>query len=230
MLPHDPIQKLEENLWAVSASLPRGRINRRMSVVRLGDGRLVFHNAVPLEEAAMREVEAFGSPSALVVPNGFHRLDIHAWKQRYPQLAVVCPAPTRPRVERLVPVDGGWEALPRDPALEALPLPGTRWGEAALLVRSSARASLLFGDAVMNIPRLPGGEGLLWRLLGSSGGPRVTPLTRLVAVRDASALAGGLAALAATPGLARLVPSHGDIVASDAPRVLREVAARLRGR
>jgi hypothetical protein len=34
--------------------------------------------------------------------------------------------------------------------------------------------------------------------------------------------------LAATPGLVRLVPSHGAIVSERAAEVLREVAARLR--
>jgi len=49
-------------------------------------------------------------------------------------------------------------------------------------------------------------------------------------VRDAGALAAHLERLAATPGLCRLVPSHGDLVEGDAGAVLRQVAARLRGR
>jgi hypothetical protein len=92
VLPHEGIDKLEENLWVVSGALPRAVTNRRMSVVRLADGRLLFHNAIPLREDAMREIEAFGHPAVLVVPNRFHRLDIHAWKQRYRDLAVISPA------------------------------------------------------------------------------------------------------------------------------------------
>jgi hypothetical protein len=230
VLPHEPIARLEENLWAVSGSLPRGGMNRRMSIVRLGDGRLVLHNAVPLEEPAMRELEAFGRPACLVVPNGLHRLDLHAWKARYPALAVVAPAPARRRVEEIVPVDGGLELLPGDPALSAEPLEGSKVGEAALLVRSGggARATLLFGDTVMNIPHRGGVEGLVLRLLGSSGGPKVTRIARMFTVADRAALAGALERLAATPGLVRLVPSHGEIVAADAPGVLRRVAAGLR--
>src|SRR5690349_21746025 len=106
VLPHEPFEKLEDNLWTVAGRLPHGSMNRRMSAVRLGDGRLVLHNAVPLAEPAMRELEAFGTPSLLVVPNGFHRLDVHAWKERYPRLTVVCPPPSRLRVARAVAVDG----------------------------------------------------------------------------------------------------------------------------
>jgi hypothetical protein len=229
VLPHDPIQRLEENLWAVAGRLPRGPLNRRMSIVRLADGGLVFHNAVPLEESAMREVERFGRPAFLIVPNGFHRLDVHAWKARYPSLAVVCPPEQRARVAQKVAVDGGWERLPRGPALETVRLEGSRIGEAALLVRSGggARASLVFGDTLFNVPHQPGVGGLILRLVGSSGGPKVTFIGRLFTVRDARALASHLERLASTPGLGRLVPSHGDVVESEAPVVLRAVAARL---
>jgi hypothetical protein len=128
-------------------------------------------------------------------------------------------------------VDGAWDLLPRDGALEAVPLAGSRAGEAALVVRSGggARASLLFGDTVMNLPHRPGLEGLLLRLLGSSGGPTVTRIARLFTVRDPRLLARALERLAATPGLVRLVPSHGDVVEVDAAGALRRVATALAG-
>lgn len=178
----------------------------------------------------MARIEAFGRPAILIVPNGFHRLDIHAWKQRFPPLLVICPLQAHPRVSQMVSVDGNWSALPRDSALEAMPFTGSRWGEAALAVRSagSERVSLLFADTFMNIPHRPGITGLALRLLGSSGGPKVTPMTRLLTISDASALAADLERLAAIPGLARLVPTHGDIVGENAPAVLRQVASRLR--
>jgi hypothetical protein len=232
VLPHDAIQKLEENLWTVAGRLPRVPVNRRMTVVRLAGGGLLFHNAIPLEERAMAQVEAFGRPEFLVVPNGFHRLDLHAFRARYPALRVLCPAPARARVAALAKVDGGWEALPQGAGIEAVPLEGSRWGEAALVVHSAAgtRASLLFGDTVMNIPHRRGVGGLVLRLVGSTGGARVTAITRLLAVRDVRALAASLERLAATPGLARLVPSHGDLVERDAAGVLRAVAGRLAAR
>jgi hypothetical protein len=224
---HEPIERLEENLWAVDGAVPRLALRRRMSVVRLGDGRLAFHNAVPLAEPDMRALEAWGAPAFLLVPNGHHRLDVHAWKARYPALRVLCPPPARARVAEAVPVDGAFDALPIDAALRAEPLDGTRTGEAAFLVRSGERASILFGDAVFNVPHARGVGGLILRLMGSSGGPRVTPLARRVVVGDARALAAHLERLATTPGLARLVPSHGLIVSGRAAETLREVAREL---
>jgi len=230
VLPHGPIERLEENLVAVESSLPRGSIRRRMSVVRLSDGRLVFHNAIPLAEPAMAVLDALGTAAFLVVPNRFHRLDLHAWKARHPACAVLCPRPAAKAVGAVVPVDGTLDALPPDPALAIETLSGSKVEEAALVVRSpgGARASLLFGDTVMNNPRLPGLEGFLLGLIGSTGGPRVTRLTRLATVGDRRALAAHLERLAATPGLVRIVPSHGAIVSERAAEVLREVAARLR--
>jgi len=228
VLPHDPVVRAEGNLWLVDADLPGGLpIRRRMSIVRLRDGRLAFHNAVPLREEAMAEVERFGEPSLLLVPNGLHRLDVHAWKDRYPSLRIFTSARAARRVWEVAPVDGRWEDLPIDPALVGHPIEGSRFGEAAFAVRSGERVSLLFGDTVMNNPPARGLRGLALRALGSVGGPKVTPLTRLLAVFDRRAVARTLRRLSGLPGLCRLVPSHGSVVDDGAADVLRRAAERL---
>src|SRR4051812_18623689 len=106
VLPHQPLEKVEDNLWMVDSSLPRGGMNRRMAIIRLGDGSLVFHNGIPLDDASMKQLEAFGKPAILLVPNGFHRLDVHAFKARYPGLRALCPAPLHAKVSEKVQVDG----------------------------------------------------------------------------------------------------------------------------
>ena len=55
---------------------PRGTgMDRRMSIIRLGDGRLVFHNAIPLDDHALAQVIAWGKPSILIVPMHLHATD-----------------------------------------------------------------------------------------------------------------------------------------------------------
>jgi hypothetical protein len=198
-----------------------------MAVVRLADGRLLFHNAVPLREEEMRAIEGFGTPAFLVVPNRFHRLDLHAWKARYPTLRVVAPREAEPAVSRVVQVDGDLTSLPADPSLTVHPVPGWKLGEAVLEVRSGRRASLLFGDVVMNNPPVPGAKGWILRAMGSVGGPKVTPLARLLGVGDAREVAGALRRLAGLPALARLVPSHGTVIDAGAAEALRRCADRL---
>jgi len=78
VLPHQPIDKLEPNLWRVQGTLRGMALKRVMTLIRLEDGRVVIHSAIPLEEQAMAEIEAWGNPAVLVVPNGWHRLDAPA--------------------------------------------------------------------------------------------------------------------------------------------------------
>src|SRR5688572_23157843 len=109
VLPHGPIEKLESNLWRVEGKMPDGRTQRSMIAARLRDGGLVIHNAIALGDAEMKELEGFGTPKVLVVPNGFHRQDARIYKERYPGLRVVCPAGARKRVEQVVKVDAALE-------------------------------------------------------------------------------------------------------------------------
>jgi hypothetical protein len=73
----------------------------------------------------------------------------------------------------------------------------------------------------MNLPdRLPGVKGALVRLLGSTGGPKVTWTARVGIVDDRRAWADHLRRLAARPALARIIPGHGAIVTADAGAAL----------
>src|SRR5437588_9143289 len=159
VLQHGPLQKLEPNLWAVEGTIrmPAGELSRRMCIARLGYGRLLLMNGVPLREEAMREAEAFGKPSFLLVPNGYHRLDIAAFKERYPQLRVLAGEGSRKRVEEKVPVDGGWNEAPRDPDVAVESLGGTKVDEAGVSVVSGVAVSFcFFVHVLMNLATRPG--------------------------------------------------------------------------
>lgn len=230
VLPHGPLEKLEPNLWAIEGTLrmPAGELPRRMCIARLGGGQLLLMNGIPLREEAMREVEAFGKPAFLLVPNGYHRLDIAAYKQRYPRLRVLAGEGSRKRIEKKVPVEGSWNDAPRDPDVSVESLGGTKVDEAVVSVRSDGRVSLcFFGDALMNVPRAPGLGGLVFRLLGSTGRPGVTPIARWFIVGDRAIFREHLLRLARRPGLRRLIPCHGGIVDDDAAAVLRGIAEEL---
>lgn len=224
---HGPFERLEDNLWSVVGSVPGMALRRRMTVVRLGDGRLVIHSAIGLEDGAQRELEAWGEPAFIVVPSGYHRIDAPRYKARYPKAKVLCSPEAASRVRQVVPVDGSFADLPADPALRSEPVRGTRGGEHVFVVRSGSRVSLLMNDVLFNHPNVPGFGGLILRLLGSSGGPRITPTARLMLVTDKRALAAQLLALAELPDLARVVVSHVDVIDGDPASVLRRVAATL---
>lgn len=224
---HGPIAKLEANLWEVESEVPSLPLKRRMTVVRLGDGSLVVHSAICLDEAAQRELDAWGSVRYVIVPNGWHRMDAPAYAERYPDARILCPDPVRKRVSKKVRVDGNLSLLPADPALSCEAMAGTNTAEHVLTVRSGERTSLVFCDTVFNLPELPGFKGWLYGAIGSTGAPKVTPVFRLAAVGDRRALGQHLATLASSPGLYRVVPGHGAVIegADKAPELMRAVAA-----
>jgi hypothetical protein len=224
--PYQQIQKLEENLWTVDGEIriPGGTFLRKMTLVRLSDGRVTIHSAIPLDEADMQEIERWGEPTFCIIPNKRHRLDAPAFKERYPKLKVLCPTAVRRQAERVVRVDGGYELLPRELEWRTLALSG---GEAVFIIYRGGRTTLLFADGLFNLPHLPGAFGWMLRLIGSTAGPRVTPLTKLVAVANRRLLTAQYRELAAIPSLVRLIPGHGKNVEDQAPAVLRDVASRI---
>jgi hypothetical protein len=222
---HDPIEELDDNLWAVNGDVPDfpagTGMPRRMCIIKLGDGRLAFHNAVPLEDGALAKVRSWGRPSILIVPNQFHAIDARAFQEKL-GLAVFTSKTVLEKVRAMVPGASPLEELPQDPALEFHTLAGTKFGEPALAVKSGPRASLLFCDAFQNSRPGTSFGGFMFKLLGFTGeGPRTPPFYKLRAVSDKAALKQDLLRLADTKGLARLVPSHGLIVSRDPAATLR---------
>ena len=50
--------------------------------MKLSDGRLAFHNAIPLDDAALADVRAWGKPAILIVPHHLHAMDAHAFQAK----------------------------------------------------------------------------------------------------------------------------------------------------
>jgi hypothetical protein len=229
VLPNQPLEKLEDNLWEVEGSLPGMPLNRRMTLVRLQDGSIVVHNAICLKEDEQLEIERWGKIRYIVVPSGFHRMDAPRYAARYPDAKVLCPDAAKAKASKVVRVDGNLSEIPKDPGLTVETLDGESIQEAVLVARhGSGRTSLVFNDTLMNLPRYPGFMGWLYRAMGSGGAPKVTPLMKVFAVKDRAALRAHLERLAALPGLARAIPGHGDVVEGEAtPEIMRGVAAAL---
>lgn len=225
---HGPIEPLEENLWTVTGDVPGvPGLRRRMAIARRSDGDLVFFNAIPVSDEALREIRALGRPAFLVVPQHLHMIDAHAFREKL-GVKVHAPRLGRARVEQRVKVDGTFEELPPDPAVRVESVPGFRTGEGVAWVRSGERTTLVVADAVVNVPDGPGVQGFLFRVLGMTGPtPRLPLPVKLRVVGDRGAVRRWMEAAAATPGLARIVVSHGRNVESDAAGVLRAVAATV---
>ncbi|MFO0741430.1 MAG: hypothetical protein U0270_36375 [Labilithrix sp.] len=226
--PHRPIEKLSENLWRVEGELDDMPLGRIMTLARMTDGSVVVHNAIALEEPLMKEIEAWGPPRHILVPNGFHRLDARVFKERYPSAKVYAPAGSRAKVEEVVPVDGTYEDFVPDSRVSLETLDGIARSEGVLMVRDAEEVTLVLNDAVFNCPHVKGFKGfVLNHLTASTGGPKVSRIFKLFLMKDRKAFRAHLERLADTPSLTRIIVSHRDAITSDPAATLRAVAATL---
>jgi hypothetical protein len=229
VLPHGPVTSVDEGILTVTGAIhmPLVDLERRMTVVRLAGGGSVITSAIALEEAAMGQIEAWGSPRFLIVPGDAHRLDAKAYKQRYPALTVIAPEGARARVAQAVPVDAT-SADFGDPAVTMQTAAGTGGHEAALLVRRASGTTLILNDLIGNLRRKDGVEGWILHMLGyGSDAPVIPTATKMMLIKTKDELRGQLLEWAAIPDLKRILVSHGDPIESDPSGVLRELAGTL---
>jgi hypothetical protein len=220
---HGPLQKLDDNLWCVEGDVPGVPIKRRMCIIRMTDGSLLFFHAIPVDDATLEQIKALGKPAYLVVGHDQHAIDAYAFQQKLGLKAygpAACEAKLRERVE----LTGNLESFPTDATVTVESVPGTKHGETLVTVRSGDRTSLLFADVIQNSPKEA--TSLLFRIMGFAGGPKVVWVFRKLFLRDRSALKSALGKLAEVPNL-RIVPFHGRVVENDASKALSAAAAAL---
>ena len=228
VLSHSPVAELDEGLWRVEGSLDNMPLKRVMTIAKRADGQLVVHNAVAIEESAMKEIEASGPIGFIVVPNSYHRLDAPAFKKRYPNAKVVCPPGARKKVEEVVPVDHTYADYPADDRVSLRTVAGTKEGEGVMTVVTPGGSTLVFNDAVFNMPHLSGVQGfVLKHLTQSTGGPKLSRVVRLFVIKDKAAFRADLEALAKTPNLKRIIVSHHEMIEGDPAATLATIASSV---
>jgi hypothetical protein len=229
VLPHGKLTEVDENILTVTGELhmPLVELPRRMTVVRLRDGRLVIFSAIALDEDEMKQLEEYGRPAFLIVPNDHHRLDAGIWKKRYPSLQVVAPEGSRDKVEKVVPVDTSAPQFD-DPNVQFITVPGTEKREAALLVRSPRGSTLILNDLVGNIHNETGLGGWFLRKTGFAGDePQIPKVVKFNMVEDQAALRAQLIEWSRLDSLQRILVSHGSPIQNRPDAKLRELADSL---
>jgi hypothetical protein len=224
-MPHGPFEKLDDNLWGLSSTVPRIKSHRRMTIVRRSDGTLLFYNAIPVDDRALAELRAWGKPAVLVITHDQHMIDGDAFREKL-GLAVYCPKATIDKVRARTTVTGSLDQLPPDPTLSWDSAAGTKMDEPVMFVKSGdgARVSVVVSDVFQN--NSPTSIPLLFRLMGFAG-PRTPPLFKMLFMKDREALRAAMERWAATPHLTRIVPTHGDVIEQDPAGALRRAAAAL---
>ncbi len=130
------LKPLADGIWVVAAplSLMGFRIGARMTLVRLGDGSLVLHSAVPIDDALAREIDALGPVRHVIAPNTFHHLWAKPALERWPD-ARSWAAPGLEKKRKDLRIDARFDedaALPFARELEPLTIRGCKLGETVL--------------------------------------------------------------------------------------------------
>jgi hypothetical protein len=228
VLPHSDFTTLADNIWQVTGSLKHGHMPRNMVVHKMpSTGGLWIHSCIALNEQRMAALESFGEPEVLVVPNGMHRLDAKVYKDRYPNLKVVCPKAAVQKVEQKLKVDGTSEDVLPPLGVKVLNPDGVKPFELVYELPTNNGAALVFTDLLFNLDHLPGFDGLLMRLIGSTGFFGMTKIGRMLLLRDAAKFSSWLSALASRKDLSLLMVAHGKEISVDVANHLRNAASRL---
>lgn len=204
--------------------VPGAPFHRRMCIVRRSDGKLLFFHAIPLEDELLQKVQSLGQPAYLVVGHHQHAIDAHAFATRL-GLQIYGPRRCETALKQRCDLTGFLEDLPQDPAATVEELPGSKLGEAVVVVASMERRSALFCDAIQNNPA--GDMNLVFRMLGFAGGPKTPLVFRVLFLENKQKLRAALEHIADLPGLRRIIPCHGDVVETGAPEALHAAAAAL---
>lgn len=227
--PHGPIEQIDNGIISVAGEIvmPLGRFPRRMTVVRLGDGRSAIWSAIALGEAAMAQLEAFGRPGFMIVPNAGHRTDAKIFKARYPDLIVVAPKGSAALVEEAVVVDATTDVL-GDKDVSFVTVAGANEAESALIVRRASGVTLITNDIIGHVSHPHGlGAKIMARLFDYGVHEPAVPKTVRRFIKDPKALAAQMRTWAAMPSLKRIIVSHVDPIEDDPAGVLTRLADEL---
>jgi hypothetical protein len=175
-----------------------------------------------MPDAVIESLKTIGKPTALIVPNRYHSLDVAAFAQRL-GVEVYLPAVAVPVFAGRVACKAISEFNPGDD-VRVFSITAFKTDEIALLVRET----LIVADVLTNVPHGPGFSGLMMRLVGFTGPHvRVPRPPRWRVGRSKPELKAVLEQLAAEATLTRIIPSHGAVFEGDVGAAIRHAAQTL---
>jgi len=221
VLPHDPIEVLNERVWRVEGVMASG-MRRTQTLVRLDDGRILLHNAIALRDEEMARIDAWGEVAGILVPNGYHRMDCRIMQERYPRARVYAPRGAVKKVAEATEVHGTYDDAPMDGSVKVRHLPGIKDQEGVIEVRGASGTTVVFNDMITNVAKAK--PPIEW-FVGPTGQVSIPRFARWLWNNDKRALRADLQRIAAEAE--RVIPGHGADVAERVADRMGEAIALL---
>jgi len=218
------LKPIATDIWSHESDvrLPLGlSMPARATIMRLGDGGLVVHSPLPLDDATAKELDAIGEVRFLVAPNSLHWMFLERAKQRWTNARVLA-APVLAKKLGSLP----FEHLPasgRVAGMEGIRIEriqGAPGIQEHVLLHELSR-SLVVGDLLFNVHEC---RSFWMRLVLRAGGTWKRTAQSLVwrrLVKDRAAAARSAADLLSWD-FARVVVAHGDVLEDDARERTRQ--------
>lgn len=157
--PLNTLKPVAENIWIVDGPVIRfGAMGltmpfpTRMTVIRLGDGRLFVHSPTHMTEDLRAEIEALGQVCFIIAPNRIHYWWVPNWHAAFPDAAVWLAPGVRAQAGSHIDFDApellesggyGW-----DDDIATLPVSGSYMTEVVFFHRPSR--TLVLTDFIEN--------------------------------------------------------------------------------
>lgn len=223
-----PIVPIAPNLWTVEMPLSAFGValGTRMTIIRLGSGRLLLYSPVAIPEALRHEITLLGEVGGIVCPNAYHHQFATEAVKAFPGARLYGPAELAPK-RRDLRFDGYLTNVP--PPLwgdDALPsrVQGSRLHETAIFHPESH--TLLVADLLQNVraPKDAWTRLYLW-FGGTLERPGPHRLVRWSFNNEAEARQGIHRIL--KWDIRRIVPCHGEILEEHAKQTFARAYAWL---
>jgi Domain of unknown function (DUF4336) len=225
-------RQLDENIWEITGEW-RTKFARRMTVVRLRNGRLFIHNAIQLRKHELDWLKSLGNVALIVAPNTFHCSDAGWMKSQFPDADLFVPATKVNEFKKIGLNAHNTETdFPEEIAAELLYIPskGTSIHEAIFLHRPSK--TLILTDLAFNMPDIyQGFERMVmkWNKVGGRFGP--TRALKWVFTKNQRDLLDTFRQILSLD-FHRIIVNHGEVLepnGKNAPEILRNSITEVFG-
>lgn len=207
-------QTIDEGIQTYEYAFGPGRA--RTFAVKGPKGWIVIGPAFGADDRVFDALTSQAPIAAIVAPNAFHNMGIHAWHERFPEAKLFAPAQSIARVEKkgkvtnVAPVADAKDLC--GDAIELVDIPHYKTGEVLVKVKAPSGPIWHVTDLIFNFPTLP--PGLFVKILftwftDSAPGFKLSGLAAFLQMKDKKGVYRWLKEEAQKAPPVRVVPSHG---------------------